>query len=285
MSAISTPPLPVALTIAGSDSSAGAGLQADLKAFAAHGVYGLCAVTSVVAEIPGEVVAWEAVDPVLLRQQLDCVASGFPIGAAKTGMLATPALVDAVCAFLWEWRGRFPVVVDPVMVASSGDRLLVEAAIAGYRERLLPMAAVATPNLAEAAVLLDVEMADLQNGSLEDAAREFSDRYRCPVLIKGGHWQQGDDAVDVLWDGASIHRFAARRIGGVDTHGTGCTLSAAIAAQLARGRPLVEAIDGAKRYITAAITQALVWSREGKADGIRVLNHFPVGVGTADGRE
>lgn len=281
MPATAIAPPPVALTIAGSDSSAGAGLQADLKTFAAHGVYGLSAVTSVVAEIPGEVVAWEAVDPVLLRQQLDCAASGFPIGAAKTGMLATPALVDAVCAFLWEQCGRFPVVVDPVMVASSGDPLLVEAAIAGYRERLLPMAALATPNLAEAAVLLDVEVADLQIGSLEDAAREFSDRYRCPVLIKGGHWQRGDDAVDVLWDGAAIHRFSARRIVGVDTHGTGCTLSAAIAARLARSMPLAEAIDGAKRYITAAIAQASTWSRDGTPDGIRVLNHFP----RVDGRE
>ena len=141
----SSPSLPVALTIAGSDSSSGAGMQADLKAFAAHGVYGLCAVTSVVAEIPGRVVAWEPVDPTLLGQQLNTVASGFPIAAAKTGMLATPELVGETCDFLWKHRGAFPVVVDPVMVASSGDRLLVEEAIAGYRELLLPMAAVATP--------------------------------------------------------------------------------------------------------------------------------------------
>jgi hydroxymethylpyrimidine/phosphomethylpyrimidine kinase len=274
-----TAPPPVALTIAGSDSSAGAGLQADLKAFAAHGVYGLCAVTSVVAEIPGEVVAWEPVDPTLLDQQLNTVASGFTIGAAKTGMLATTALVGVTCDFLWAHRGAFPVVVDPVMVASSGDRLLVEDAIAAYRDLLLPMAAVATPNLAEAAVLLDRSLDDLADMEMDEAAREFSDRYRCPVLIKGGHWRQGAEAVDVLWDGAAIHRFSAPRVAGIDTHGTGCTLSAAIAARLALGQPLVDSIGGAKRYITAAITGAHVWPGAGGRGAIRALNHFPEGVG------
>lgn len=269
---------PVALTIAGSDSSSGAGLQADLKAFAAHGVYGLCAATSIVAEIPGRVVAWEAVEATLLGQQLDTVAEGFAIGAAKTGMLANPALVGVVCDFLWERRGQFPVVVDPVMVASSGDRLLVEEAIDSYRHRLLPMAAVATPNLAEAAVLLDRTVDDLAESEMEAAAIEFSDRYRCPVLIKGGHWRQGPEAVDVLWDGAGFHRFAAPRVADIDTHGTGCTLSAAIAAGLALGLALPEAIDRAKRYITAAIHQAHVWPAGQGRSAIRALNHFPEGV-------
>lgn len=270
----------VALTIAGSDSSAGAGLQADLKVFAAHRVYGVCAVTSLVAEIPGRVVGWEAARPTLLGQQLDTVAEGFAIAAAKTGMLATPELVAVTADFLWERRGAFPVVVDPVMVASSGDRLLVEEAIEGYRHRLLPMAALATPNLAEAAVLLDRSWDALAEMDMAEAAREFSDRYRCPVLIKGGHWRQGDLAVDVLWDGAVVHQFSAPRVMGVDTHGTGCTLSAAIAAQLARGLPLAEAVGQAKRYLTAAIVEAHVWpaGEEGRP-AIRALNHFPEGVG------
>ncbi|MCB1091526.1 MAG: bifunctional hydroxymethylpyrimidine kinase/phosphomethylpyrimidine kinase, partial [Verrucomicrobiae bacterium] len=203
----------------------------------------------------------------------------FPIAAAKTGMLATPELVGETCDFLWKQRGAFPVVVDPVMVASSGDRLLVEEAIAGYRELLLPMAAVATPNLAEAAVLLDLPIEAVASMDQGRAAQEFSDRYRCPVLIKGGHWQQGDEAIDLLWDGVSEHHFTAKRMIGVDTHGTGCTLSAAIAAGLALGTPLVEAVGAAKQYITGAIRQAYLWGAPEGTGAIRALNHFPEGVG------
>ena len=267
---------PVALTVAGSDSSAGAGLQADLKAFAAHGVYGLSAVTSVVAEIPGRVVSWEAVGPALLTQQLDILNEGFSIGAAKTGMLATPELVVVVCAFLEARIEKFPVVVDPVMVASSGDVLLNPEAIDGYRQRLLPMAAVATPNLAETAVLLGKEVTEVAELEMESAAKAFSDRYQCPVLIKGGHWQSGAEAIDLLWDGEEVHRFGAKRLVGVDTHGTGCTLSAAIAANLALGNGLPEAVSRAKAYITEAITNAHVWTQP---TAIRALNHFPDGIG------
>ena len=227
---------PVALTVAGSDSSSGAGIQADLKTFADHDVYGLTAVTSVVAEIPGKVVSWETVAPELLTQQLKVLAEGFPIRAAKTGMLAKPELVERVVSFLKADARSFPLVVDPVMVASSGDPLLVDEAVALYRERLLPLAAVATPNLAEVAVLLDREVSSIATLEMGAAAREFTDRYGCPVLIKGGHWQSGDEAVDLLWDGREEHRFSVRRLQGVDTHGTGCTLSAAIAANLAWGK-------------------------------------------------
>lgn len=266
----------VALTIAGSDSSAGAGLQADLKTFAAHGVYGLSAATSIVAEIPGKVVAWETVGADLLTQQLVVLAEGFSIAAAKTGMLATPELVERVVGFLEETGREFPVIVDPVMVASSGDRLLVDEAVALYRERLLPLAALATPNLAETAVLLDRAIDSVASMEMETAAREFVDRYGCPVLIKGGHWQSGDEAVDLLWDGELECRYSAPRFRNVDTHGTGCTLSAAIAAGVARGKTLPDAIEDGKRYITAAIEQGLTW--EGTT-GIRALNHFPDGVG------
>lgn len=268
---------PVALTVAGSDSSSGAGLQADLKTFAAHGVYGLGAVTSVVAEIPGKVVSWDEVSAKLLREQLEVVAEGFPLDAIKTGMLATPTLVEVACEFL---QGipevNRKLVVDPVMVASSGDVLLLPEAIEIYRTRLLPLAAVATPNLAETAVLLNRDPSDVAQMELDSAAREFADRYQCPVLVKGGHWQTGPEAIDVLWDGTELHRFAAERVVDVDTHGTGCTLSAAIAANLANSASLVEAIGSAKRYITAAIGQAHTWPERG---AIRALNHFPDAVG------
>ncbi|MCB1228999.1 MAG: bifunctional hydroxymethylpyrimidine kinase/phosphomethylpyrimidine kinase [Verrucomicrobiae bacterium] len=267
---------PVALTVAGSDSSSGAGLQADLKTFAAHDVYGLGAVTAVVAEIPGKVVAWEAVSPDLLARQMEVVDEGFAIGAAKTGMLATPAGVETVSDFLEARTGRFPVVVDPVMVASSGDVLLEPEAIDSYRRRLLPLAAVATPNLAEIAVLLNREVAEVVAMDMETAARDFFDRYGCPVLVKGGHWQSGAEAVDLWWDGREWERFAAPRVIDVDTHGTGCTLSAAIAANLSLGYPVIEAIRRAKRYITAAIIEAHTWS---KPAAIRALNHFPKEVG------
>ncbi|MCB1078256.1 MAG: bifunctional hydroxymethylpyrimidine kinase/phosphomethylpyrimidine kinase [Verrucomicrobiae bacterium] len=271
----SSPSLPVALTIAGSDSSSGAGMQADLKAFAAHGVYGLCAVTSVVAEIPGRVVAWEPVDPTLLGQQLNTVASGFPIAAAKTGMLATPELVGETCDFLWKHRGAFPVVVDPVMVASSGDSLVDDEAVAVYRTKLLPLAALATPNLAEARAMLERDIDSLD--SMDEAAREWFEAFGTPVVVKGGHLDTGDRAaaVDVFWDGESLAHFSAERVPGVDTHGTGCTFSAAVAANLARGRGLSESVERAKRYITAALRQSYRWT---SPEPITALNHFPEGV-------
>jgi len=265
---------PVALTVAGSDSSGGAGLQADLKTFAAHGVYGVCAVTAVVAETPGRVEAWEAVGPGLLARQLEVLRSGFALAAAKTGMLATAPLVETVCGFLEAEARNFPLVVDPVMVASSGDLLLDPAAVALYEQRLLPLATLATPNLAETAVLLGREVAEVSALDQESAAKAFSERHRCPVLVKGGHWQSGEDAIDLLWDGSVAHRFRARRIAVVDTHGTGCTLSAAIAANLARGASLVEAVADAKAYITAAIREAHVWDAPVST---RALNHFPRG--------
>ncbi len=266
----------MALTVAGSDSSAGAGLQADLKTFAAHDVYGLCAVTSVVAEIPGKVVSWDEVTAQLLREQLEVLDAGFRLGAIKTGMLATPELVRVVCEFLEERAGAAPLVVDPVMVASSGDVLLRPEAIEKYRKHLLPIATLATPNLAETAVLMNRDPADVKALDMEAAAREFTDRYACPVLIKGGHWQTGAEAVDLLWDGEQMHRFASPRVENIDTHGTGCTLSAAIAANLAKGLELPDAVGAAKRYITAAIGQAHTWSQPA---AIRALNHFPDTVG------
>lgn len=260
---------PVALTIAGSDSSAGAGLQADLKTFAAHAVYGLCAVTAVVAEIPGRVTGWEAMDPRLVKQQLDTVVGGFPISAAKTGMLANADIVAVVCDFL-ENQAGLPVVVDPVMVASSGDSLIDDDAVALYRERLLPAATLATPNLAEAERLLGIRIREIDD--MIAASLEFSDRFGCAVLIKGGHLAEPDRAIDCLCESGHATLFEGERIPVADTHGTGCTLSAAITAALAAEWPLSEAVREAKIYITEAIRRGHEWTG---ADSIRVLNHFP----------
>ncbi len=268
------PEPPVALTIAGSDCSAGAGLQADLKTFSAHGVFGLTVVTSVVAEIPGKVVAVECVTPELVIQQIEVLANAYPLGSIKTGMLANRAIVEAVADTLRRSASNIPLVVDPVMIASSGDRLLEEDAIVSYREQLLPLAALITPNLNEAVELFGQPIET--EAAMAKAAQVLAETYQTSVLLKGGHLS-GEEVVDLLWDGAEMHRFAAPRVENVETHGTGCTLSATIAAGLANGLSLPEAVGGAKRYITAAISQSLGWRNPGQA-GINALNHFPPGL-------
>jgi len=266
---------PVVLTIAGSDSSAGAGLQADLKTFAAHGVYGICTATSVVAEIPGHVTGFDPVDPSLVMEQLAVLAEGFSIAAIKTGMLATPQIVAAVADFV-ERHSEIPLVVDPVMVATSGDRLLAESAVALYRNRLLPLATIATPNFAEAEALLAHPVGSVDD--MREAAEAFVERFHCgAVVVKGGHLPETDDAVDVFFSKTDkLAEFRAPRVPGIDTHGTGCTFSAAIAAQLARGLDLPRSVASGKRYISAAIEQSHQWPC---GDGeITALNHFPTGV-------
>lgn len=267
---------PVCLTIAGSDSSAGAGLQADLKAFAALETYGLCAVTAVVSELPGHVAAWEAVSPGLLASQMEVLAAGFPLAAVKTGMLATPELVERVCVFLTRLREShpdLPIIVDPVMIASSGDRLLAEEAITLYRERLLPLATVATPNLAEAAALLEAPMPG--RAELETAAREFSRRFACSVVLKGGHLPQAEDATDLLHlASGECHWESHARLPVADTHGTGCTFAAALAACLARGHTLPGAFRSAKTYLTGALAASFEWPSVSTGMGIAALNHF-----------
>lgn len=249
---------PVALTIAGSDNSCGAGIQADLKTFTACGVYGLTAVTCVVSEVPGRVEKVQAVTPDVLRSQIRILFESFPITAVKTGMLYSRALLRVVSEELADRLGMFHLVVDPVMVASSGDPLLKKDAVRAYEEELLPLADVITPNLDEAAVLLGRKITTRR--AMTGAAEELRDKYGAAVLLKGGHLR-GRDAVDVLCDRRGTRDFVLRRLRGCETHGSGCTLSAALAAGLARGRSLPVAVTGAKQFLHRAISRQLAWRR------------------------
>lgn len=249
---------PVALTIAGSDNSCGAGIQADLKTFGAFGVYGLTAVTCVVSEIPGKVEMVSAMTPALLRSQIRILFEAYPIAAVKTGMLYSRALLRVVSEELADRLGMFHLVVDPVMVASSGDPLLKKDAVRAYEEELLPLADVITPNLDEAAVLLGRKIKTRR--AMIPAAGELRDKYGAAVLLKGGHLH-GREAVDVLCDRRGTREFTLRRLPGCETHGSGCTLSAAVAAGLARGQSLPAAVEGAKKFLHRAIGRPFVWRR------------------------
>jgi len=248
--------LPVALSIAGSDSSAGAGIQADLKTFTVLGVYGLTAVTCVVAETPGRVARIETMSPEIVREQIAVVAKSFPIRAIKTGLLCNAAIVRAVANAIVDLAKTVPVVVDPVMIATSGDSLLAPDAIEAYEKDLFPLATLITPNLDEAAKLLGESIQDRQ--SMERAARALSEKYRANVLLKGGHLS-GNDAVDLLYAEGKIVEFAAPFVREVATHGTGCTYSAAITAGLARGDSLEMSIKRAKEFVTRSIRDHLAW--------------------------
>jgi len=241
----------VVLTVAGSDSGGGAGIQADLRTFAAHGVHGTSAITAVTAQNSVAVLDWVALEPRMVVAQMEAVASDMPVAAAKTGMLATAAIVSAVAAAIE--RLRLPlVVVDPVMIAKSGDRLLDRDAETAYRERLLPLATVVTPNLPEAESLLGRPVRTL--AEMREAARALRAMGPRAVVVKGGHLE--GDAVDVFWDGERMEDLSAPRIATKNTHGTGCTYSAAIAARLALGDPLLDAVRGAKAYLTEAIRRS-----------------------------
>jgi len=243
---------PAVLTIAGSDSCAGAGLQADLRTFAAHGVHGTTAVTAVTAQNKRSVIAVDPVSPGMVAAQIRAVFDDFELGAVKTGMLATAAVVEAVCETLEAHPGP-PLVVDPVIAATSGRRLLDEDAVAVVRDRLLRRARVVTPNRFEAAVL-----AGRPVDSLDDARRaaaRIRARGAAAALVTGGHFDT-DESVDVLDDGGVVVELRGPRIVGPPTRGTGCTLSAAIAAGLAARLPLAEAAARAKRYVEGAIRNA-----------------------------
>jgi len=268
-------PLPVALTIAGSDCSAGAGAQADLKTFSALGVYGLTALTCVVAETPGKVQSIQAVETDIVAEQITLLLESFPIAAIKTGMLYSGEIVARIGASLRAPCGprgaRIPLVVDPVMVATSGDLLLQREAIGIYERELFPLATVLTPNLDEAGTLLGEKISNL--AEMHDAGDTLAKRYGVPVLLKGGHLG-GDEAVDLLFSDGGIERFSAPFTRGVHTHGTGCTYAAAIAAGLASGASLTAAVDRAKRFVSAAITQHFSWSDATGAE-LHALNHSP----------
>jgi hydroxymethylpyrimidine/phosphomethylpyrimidine kinase len=240
----------IALTIAGSDSSGGAGIQADLKTFSAFSVYGASVLTALTAQNTRGVTAVEPVAPAFVLAQIDAVLSDLDVGAVKTGMLANAAIVEAVAARLRR-DSRQPLVVDPVMVATSGDVLLEPNAIDAIKRNLIPLAVVITPNLPEAARLLDTEVAASEAAAARQAQALLG--LGCgAVLIKGGHGS-GGEAVDYLCDASGIRRFVQPRIDTPHTHGTGCTLSAAIAALLARGLSLSEAVGRAKAFVWHAL--------------------------------
>ena len=239
--------VPVALSIAGSDSSAGAGIQADLKTFSALGVYGLTAVTCIVAEIPGKVSRIEAVSAKIVSEQIEVLAKSFPIAAIKTGLLCSAEIVSAVAKTILNLDKmsvpRIPLVIDPVIVATSGDPLLEPAAIESYQKELFPLATLITPNLDEAERLVGTKINDRQ--SMHNAGRELQKRFGTGIFLKGGHLA-GERAVDLLFANGKVVEFSAPYVRGVATHGTGCTYSAAITAGLASGLSLEKAVGSGK---------------------------------------
>jgi hydroxymethylpyrimidine/phosphomethylpyrimidine kinase len=242
---------PRLLSIAGSDSGGGAGIQADLKTFAAHGAYGMTAITALTAQNTLGVAAIHAVPPEFVAAQIDAVFEDLGVDAVKIGMLADAAVAEVVAERLTRWAGP-PVVLDPVMIAASGDPLLEPAAVDVIRTRLMPLATLVTPNLPEAEALAGRRASSRDERA--ELARELG-RATAAVLLKGGH-APGDEIVDLLWDGRSVTEFRHPRIATRAGHGTGCTLSSAIAARLAGGAALVEACGGAIEWLAGALAHA-----------------------------
>jgi hydroxymethylpyrimidine/phosphomethylpyrimidine kinase len=259
---------PVALTIAGSDSSGGAGIQADLKTFAALSVYGASAITALTAQNTRGVTAIHAVPAEFVTAQIDAVFGDLAVGAVKTGMLGGRASIDAIAAAVRRWSPPF-VVIDPVMVATSGDRLLPADAVDALRTRLIPLAAIITPNLPEAAVLLSEPLAT-SDGAIESQGRRLLSLGCSHVLIKGGHGH-GSESIDYLISANATVPLASPRLVTPNTHGTGCSLSAAIAAGLAKGEDMETAVRNAKTFISAAIAAA---DRFAVGHGHGPVHHF-----------
>ena len=258
----------IAVTIAGSDSSGGAGIQADLKTFCALGVYGASVIAALTAQNTRGVSAIHDVPADFITAQIDAVFSDLAVNAVKIGMLSTPAAIEAVAAGL-QRHGQTNIVLDPVMVAATGARLLVPAAVETLTRRLFPRARLITPNLLEAAALLDCDVA-ANEAEMHAQAERLLDLGARAVLIKGGH-ASGAESVDLLVEPAGVARFAARRIATDNTHGSGCTLSAAIAAFLAKGAALPDAVGAAKTFISEAIAAA---DRLGIGSGHGPVHHL-----------
>lgn len=244
--------LPAVLTIAGSDCSGGAGIQADLKTMTACGVYGMSCITALTAQNTTGVFGVQAAAPDFLAQQLDCVFTDIPPAAVKTGMLFSAPLICVTADKLAQY-GAQRLVVDPVMVSTSGSPLLAEDAAEVLKERLLPLATLVTPNIPEAEVLSGQTICSEED--MAAAARRIGQRYGCAVLCKGGH--RVSDANDLLWRAGELTWFRGERIANPNTHGTGCTLSSAIASYLARGLALEASIRQAKDYLTGALAAGL----------------------------
>ncbi len=241
-----------ALTIAGSDSSGGAGIQADIKTMTANGVYAMSAVTALTAQNTTGVTDILEATPAFLAAELDAVFTDIWPDAVKIGMVSSSGLIEVIADKLRRY-GAERIVVDPVMVATSGARLISETAVETLKERLLPLATVLTPNIPEAELLSGMTITDA--AGMEAAARAISERYGCAVLCKGGH--KVNDADDLLWRGGTGKWFRGRRIDNPNTHGTGCTLSSAIASNLAKGYDLDASVERAKAYISGALSAQL----------------------------
>ena len=243
---------PIAMTIAGSDSSGGAGIQADLRMFSARGVYGTTVLTALTAQNPNTVTAVVGLEPAFVRAQIDTVLAEFPVGAVKTGMLWSAEIIETVADCVAQHQ--LITVVDPVMIATSGAKLISDDAIAKYKDVLFPHATLITPNLDEACALLD--WPSIQRSRQSDAARALYDTYGVPVLLKGGHLDGAP--VDLLYDGTQTYSWTHKRIDSVNTHGTGCMLAAAIAAELAKGEALATAcaygLDAVHHSLTSAVS-------------------------------
>jgi hydroxymethylpyrimidine/phosphomethylpyrimidine kinase len=253
-----------ALTIAGSDSGAGAGIQADLKTFAAHGIYGTSVITAITAQNTKGVTGIVELDPTIIAAQIDAVLQDIGADAVKTGMLSNSAIIETVADKIREYRVA-NLVVDPVMVAKSGDLLLRSDAIETLKSRLIPLATVVTPNLPEAEQLTGIRGTRLED--LKEAARRVVGMGAKSVVIKGGH--RKGPAADLFFDGKNFRTFTAARVRTQNTHGTGCTFSAAIAANLAQGEKLEQAVARAKTYITRAIRKSFAIG-----SGHSPVNHF-----------
>jgi hydroxymethylpyrimidine/phosphomethylpyrimidine kinase len=254
---------PVALAIAGSDSGGGAGVQADLKTFAALHVHGTSVVTCLTAQNPRRVLAVEPCSPNMVRQQIEAVFEELRPAAVKTGMLFSAEIIRTV-ASCFKGKKGVPLVVDPVMISTSGAVLLKPSALKALREQLLPLATLATPNLDETEILTGRKIDSVED--MRRAARELQAHLGCAVLVKGGHLRRVRDAADIFFDGRTEWLLTAPFVRGVSTHGTGCTYSAAIAAALALGHDLPRAVEIGKRHVTAAISRSY-----------RIGKHFALG--------
>jgi hydroxymethylpyrimidine/phosphomethylpyrimidine kinase len=259
---------PIALTIAGSDSSGGAGIQADLKTFAALGVYGASVITALTAQNTQGVSGIHQVPAEFVTAQIDAVFADLEVGAVKIGMVAHPPVIDAIVAGLKRWSPKH-VVLDPVMVATSGDRLLAAEAVDALRTKLIPLASVITPNLPEAAALLDEAVA-VGEAAVEKQGRRLLALGCKAVLIKGGHGQSAE-SIDYLIDSTGVTALAAPRVATKNTHGTGCSLSSAVAAGLAKDEDMETAVRNAKAWVSAAIAAA---DRFSVGHGHGPIHHF-----------
>jgi hydroxymethylpyrimidine/phosphomethylpyrimidine kinase len=247
--------VPRALTIAGSDSGGGAGIQADLKTFSALGVYGASAITAVTAQDTRRVYGFVEMEPAFVAQQIDAVLGDIGADAVKTGMLSSVPIIEAVADRMQAWEVT-ALVVDPVMVAKGGDRLLREDAVEALRKRLLPLALVVTPNIPEAEVIVGRRLETWND--LREAAREIHALGAANVVMKGGHREADPQATDLLFDGKDFREFSVGRVDTRSTHGTGCTFASAIAATLAKGETVPHAVMAAKAYVTKALQESFV---------------------------